>query len=104
MEEQKGIETSGFVVLPRLSLKNLRDKLLFYHLLEQADWNTGEVRVNVSELEREIGWTRWEIKHSLDRLTAAGLITCETLRQKRGTLVTIVKYKGFQSLSTYKKG
>lgn len=104
MEEQRNIETSGFVVLPRLSLKNLRDKLLFYHLLEQADWNTGEVRVNVSELEREIGWTRWEIKHSLDRLTAVGLITRETLRQKRGTLVSIVKYKDFQSLSTYKKG
>ncbi|MED0677482.1 MULTISPECIES: hypothetical protein [Aneurinibacillus] len=51
----------------RLSIKNLRDKLLFYHLLEQADWNTGEVKVNVSELERETGWTRWEIKGSLDQ-------------------------------------
>ncbi|AMA72905.1 hypothetical protein ACH33_08575 [Aneurinibacillus sp. XH2] len=106
MEEQINteIQASGFVVLPRLSIKNLRDKLLFYHLLEQADWNTGEVKVTVSELERETGWTRWEIKGALDRLTEAGLITCETLRQKRGTLVKIVKYGDFQSLSHYKKG
>jgi DNA-binding MarR family transcriptional regulator len=106
MEEQKDIimQASGFVILPRLSIKNLRDKLIFYYLLEQADWNTGEVKVNVSELERETGWTRWEIKGSLDRLAAAGLITCETLRQKRGTLVKITKYEEFQSLSHYKKG
>lgn len=103
MEEQRNIETSGFVVLPRLSLKNLRDKLLFYHLLEQADWNTGEVRVNVSELERETNWTRREITYSLNRLITEGLITKETLRQKRGVLVTITDYRAFQSLSHYKK-
>ncbi|SDH86599.1 hypothetical protein SAMN04489735_10951, partial [Aneurinibacillus thermoaerophilus] len=106
MEEQINteIQASGFVVLPRLSIKNLRDKLLFYHLLEQADWNTGEVKVNVSELERETGWTQREVKYSLERLKKEGLIVFETLRQKRGILVKINKYKDFQSLSHYKKG
>ncbi|BAU27607.1 hypothetical protein DFP93_102145 [Aneurinibacillus soli] len=103
MEEQKGMETSGFVVLPRLSIRNLRDKLLFYHLLEKADWNTGVARINVSELGRETGWSRKEIDNSLSRLQKSGVIQTETLKGKRGVRIELVHYFDYQNLSKYKK-
>jgi hypothetical protein len=105
MEEQKDIimQASGFVILPRLSIKNVRDKLLFYHLLEQADWNTGEAVFVLSQLEEQTGWSRKEISTSLSRLQKGGVITMETLRGKRGVRVMIVNYSAYQNLSKYRK-
>lgn len=103
MEERKSMETSGFVVLPRLSIKNVRDKLIFCYLIETANWNTGEAKINVSELEREVGWSRKEISNSLSRLQKGGLIQTETLKGKRGVRVVIARYFEYQNLSNYKK-
>jgi DNA-binding transcriptional regulator GbsR (MarR family) len=105
MEEQKDIimQASGFVILPRLSIKNLRDKFIFYYLLEQADWNTGEAVLVLSQLEEQTGWSRKEISNSLSRLQKGGVITMETLRGKRGIKVKIANYSAYQNLSKYRK-
>ncbi|KIO60204.1 hypothetical protein B4065_0130 [Caldibacillus thermoamylovorans] len=103
MENQ--IQPSGFVIQPRLQFKHLRDRMIYSYLIEEADYtdNVGKMKLNLSEMSKETGWTRDMIYSSLNRLKQAGYIKTETMYQKQGILVEIVDYDWFQKLENYKK-
>jgi DNA-binding MarR family transcriptional regulator len=106
---EKQIQASGFVILPRLEFKSLRDQLIYQLLVVKASYNgngnlnIGETVIVLSDLEKETGWSRKAIKNSLDRLKGMGLISFETLPQKRGILVTVLDYSQYQRLENYTK-
>ncbi|MFL0365345.1 hypothetical protein ACH0BF_20265 [Pseudobacillus sp. 179-B 2D1 NHS] len=107
---EKVIEaSSGFVIQPRLQFKNIKDKLLYQMLMEEANYTAsarcevGQTIIVLTNLSKEIGWSRDVIKGALDRLKKMNYIEMETLPQKRGLLVTVCHYKDFQSLATYQK-
>lgn len=100
---------SGFFVLPRSSWRSKRDKLLFYDLVEQANYRDnkdikrGQVPTSVLKLADETGWSEKQIRGSLDYLKKQGLITIETFKdKKKGIKITILDYEKTQDLSTYK--
>ncbi|KIL80705.1 hypothetical protein [Bacillus badius] len=107
---EKVIEaSSGFVIQPRLQFKTIKDKLLYQMLMEEANYaasarcEVGQTIIILTNLSKEIGWSRDIIKGSLDRLERMNYIQMETLPQKRGLLITVCHYKEFQSLATYQK-
>ncbi|MGM7684669.1 hypothetical protein ACSVDA_21410 [Cytobacillus sp. Hm23] len=99
----------GFVVVPRLSFNNLKDKMLFLHFMESANYESskncerGELITSITKLEEEIGWTYKVIRNILERLKKSGYINVETLNQKRGIKVKISEYSNFQTLEKYQK-
>ncbi|MED0649784.1 hypothetical protein P9246_15845 [Aeribacillus pallidus] len=107
MENEK--LTTGFVIQPRLQFKNIRDQMIYQYLISEAQFvsnhqlSIGQLTINLSELERETGWTRRMLKKSLDRLSELGYIQIEVMKQKRGILVTISDYESLQKLENYKK-
>lgn len=106
--EEKSIQASGFVIQPRLKFQNLRDKMIYQFLIEDVNYipsercKTGQTIITLSDLSKEIGWSRDIIRGCLDRLEKLNYITAKTLPQKRGMLITVRHYKDFQSLATYK--
>ncbi len=102
------IKASGFVVMPRLKFKSLRDQMLFQYFLSIASYSEydhldiGQAIVNISELCRQVGWTRKEIIVSLDRLESSGHIDRKPLPNNKGTLLTICFYEPYQDLKNYK--
>ncbi|MED2007033.1 hypothetical protein P4V39_02725 [Brevibacillus borstelensis] len=101
--------TTGFFVLPRSSWRSKRDKLLFFDLVEQANFRDtagckrGQLITSVLQLAKDTGWTEKQIRGSLDYLKQHGLITVESFKdRKKGVIVTIVDYENLQDLSTYK--
>ncbi|MED4461828.1 hypothetical protein [Metabacillus fastidiosus] len=103
------IQASGFVIQPRLQFKNIKDKMIYQLLLEEANYaassrcEIGQTIITLTNLAKEIGWSRDIVKGSLDRLEAANYIETKTLPQKRGIQVTIHQYKELQNLSFYQK-
>ncbi|ATF11590.1 hypothetical protein A616_06210 [Brevibacillus brevis X23] len=101
--------TTGFFVLPRMSFRNRRDKLLFADLMERASYKDGagqkrgELLFNTAEFEREVGWTRKAITTSLNHLVKDGLIKISAAKRRcDGVFITILHYNQMQDLSTYK--
>lgn len=101
--------TTGFLVLPRLSFRNRRDKLLFADLMERASYKDGaeqkrgELLFNAAEFQREVGWTRKAITTSLNHLVKDGLIKISAAKRRcDGVFITILHYSKMQDLSTYK--
>ncbi|MGG3798013.1 hypothetical protein [Metabacillus fastidiosus] len=103
------IQASGFVIQPRLHFKNLRDQMIYQYLVSKASYKpTGSIKAGqtiiiISELEKELDWTRRKINTSLERLNESRLITFKVLPQKRGVLVTVLDYESFQKLENYTK-
>jgi len=103
------IQASGFVIQPRLQFKNIRDQMIYQYLVSEAHFissprvSIGQLTINLSELERETGWSRRMIRTSLDRLSELGYIDFEVMKQKKGILVTIIDYENLQKLENYKK-
>lgn len=107
--ENKKVSASGFVIQPRLQFESLRDQMIYQYIFSKANYKedrnirVGDTIVVLSEVERETGWSRRMIKFSLDRLTEQGYIKQEILPQKRGLLITIINFRDFQKLDSYKK-
>ncbi|MGG3890073.1 hypothetical protein [Metabacillus fastidiosus] len=103
------IQASGFVIQPRLQFKNIKDKMIYQLLLEEANYaassrcDIGQTIITLTNLAKEIGWSRDIVKGSLERLEAANYIETKTLPQKRGIQVTIHQYKELQNLTFYQK-
>lgn len=106
---ENGIQASGFVIQPRLKFKNLKDKMLFHHLLDAANYQAsnncdrGQLILSILKLSEETGWERGTIRGSIGRLIESGLIQSEHLKQNKGTLITICDYEKYQDLGSYKK-
>lgn len=101
--------TTGFFVLPRMSFRNRRDKLLFADLMERASYKDGAgqkrgvLQFNAAEFEREVGWTRKAITTSLNHLVKDGLIKISAAKRRcDGIIITILHYSQMQDLSTYR--
>ncbi|WP_289135546.1 hypothetical protein [uncultured Brevibacillus sp.] len=101
--------TTGFLVLPRLSFRNRRDKLLFADLMERASYKDGagqkrgELQFNAAEFEREVGWKRKAITTSLSHLVKDGLIKITAAKRKSdGIIITVLHYNEMQDLSSYR--
>lgn len=102
--------TTGFFVLPRTSWRSKRDKLLFYDLVEHANYKDsagckrGQLITSTLQLSKDTGWTDKQIRGSLDYLKQQGLISIESFKdRKKGIRVTIVPYDQFQDLDFYSK-
>ncbi|WP_289141498.1 hypothetical protein [uncultured Brevibacillus sp.] len=102
--------TTGFFVLPRSSWRSKRDKLLFYDLVEQANYKDsagckrGQLITSSLQLAKDTGWTDKQIRGSLDYLKQQGLISVESFKdRKKGVRITIVPYDQFQDLDFYSK-
>lgn len=108
MEEQR-IKASGFVVQPRLKFQNIIDKFLYQHLIEDANYQDkekckrGQTIISINKLSEETGWNRGVIRGSINRLAKSSYISIITLKQKKGTLVTITDYDYLQNTSNYSK-
>ncbi|OLN23879.1 hypothetical protein BTO30_02760 [Domibacillus antri] len=63
----------------------------------------GQTIINLTELSKETGWSRDILSGALKQLKKEGYIQTETLPQKKGVLVTIVRYKDLQDLTFYQK-
>ncbi|MGG3642007.1 hypothetical protein ABES38_11615 [Bacillus gobiensis] len=106
---ENGIQASGFVIQPRLKFKNLKDKMLFQHLLDAANYQAsnncdrGQLILSILKLSEETGWERGRIRGSIGRLIESGLIQSEHLKQNKGTLITICDYEKYQDLGSYKE-
>ncbi|ONK21203.1 hypothetical protein BLX87_23020 [Bacillus sp. VT-16-64] len=109
MVEEKSIQTSGFVIQPRLKFQSTKDKMMYQFLLDEANYipsercQIGQTIIVMSDLSKELGWSRDVIRGCLNRLEESKYITVKTLPQKRGMLITVSHYKDFQSLATYEK-
>lgn len=105
----KSIQATGFVIQPRLQFKNTKDKMIYQYLVEEANYiasarcEIGQAIIILTNLSKEIGWSRDVIKSSLNRLQDLNYIEMETLPQKRGMLITISHYKDLQTLTFYQK-
>lgn len=103
------MQTSGFVIQPRLPFKNVKDKMLYQRFIDEANYletnecKIGQLITSITALENEIGWSYGVIRGVLGRLENEGYINIETRSQKRGIKVTIIGYSRFQSLENYKK-
>lgn len=102
--------TTGFFVLPRSSWRSKRDKLLFYDLVEQANYKDtagckrGQLITSALQLSKDTGWTEKQIRGSLDHLKQQGLISVESFKdRKKGMRITIIPYNEFQDLEFYSK-
>lgn len=108
MDTNNQIEVKGFVIQPRLTFKNRRDKMIYQLLVEEANYREsdkckqGQTIISITSLEEDTGWSRGQIRGSLNRLKEAGYISTETMPRNRGLLITITNYSEFQSLETYK--
>ena len=108
MDTNNQIEVKGFVIQPRLTFKNRRDKMIYHLLVEEANYREsdkckqGQTIISITSLEEDTGWSRGQIRGSLNRLKEAGYISTETMPRNRGLLITITNYSEFQSLETYK--
>lgn len=101
---------TGFFVLPRSSWRSKRDKLLFYDLVEQANYKDtvgckrGQLITSTLQLSKDTGWTEKQIRGSLDHLKQQGLISAESFKdRKKGIRITIIPYNEFQDLEFYSK-
>ncbi|MBS4204034.1 hypothetical protein [Lederbergia citrea] len=105
---ENNLNASGFVIQPRLQFKHLRDQMLFQYYLSVASYKEsnnskiGQVIINISEINRQLGWTRKEVYVSLDRLKDTGLIARETLPNNKGIRLSINSYETYQDLKNYK--
>ncbi|MDH6351891.1 hypothetical protein [Brevibacillus sp. 1238] len=100
---------AGFFVLPRSSWRSKRDKLLYYDLVEQANYRDtagckrGQLITSTLQLSKDTGWTEKQVRGSLEYLKQQALITIETFKdRKKGMIVTITAYEKLQDLSTYR--
>ncbi|MCR8981612.1 hypothetical protein [Brevibacillus laterosporus] len=110
MDTTSYTSATGFFVLPRMSFRNKRDKLLFYDFVDRANYrDNGEIKrgqfpTSVAQLVEETGWKEKMIRGSLDNLKKQGRIQIQTFKdKKRGMIITIVNYNEFQSLDFYTK-
>lgn len=102
--------TTGFFVLPRSSWRSKRDKLLFFDLVEQANYKDtagckrGQLITSTLQLSKDTGWTDKQIRGSLDHLKKQGLISIESFKdRKKGIRISITHYDQFQNLDFYTK-
>lgn len=103
--------STGFFVLPRLTFRSKRDKLLFFDLVEQANFkdsaqcSRGQLITSASGIADAAGWTRDQVRYSLATLVKDGLILIEQNGQcrKQGLKITILNYESMQNLHTYKR-
>ncbi len=107
--ENKKVNASGFVIQPRLQFDDLRDKMLYQHFVEGAnyvdsnDCKIGQLITSILSIQKDTGWSYGIVRGIIGRLEDSGLIIVETRSQKRGITVTIVDYSRFQSLKNYEK-
>lgn len=100
---------TGFVVQPRLQFDDLRDDMMYQlfmkkaNYIESSDCKIGELITSITALSKGTGWGYGVVRGIITRLEDSGLITVETLSQKRGIKITIVNYSHFQSLKNYEK-
>ena len=103
------INTSGFVVQPRLRFKNTKDKMLYQLIVSEANFvqsgacQIGQHLTSITTLEKETGWSYGVLRGMLKRLEDAGFIQIQTMSQNRGIKITVVGYQEFQKLDSYKK-
>lgn len=102
-------EVAGFFILPRLAFKSNRDKLLFYDIVQQANYRDdaeckrGQHITSALKIAKENDWTVDQVRTSLKRLVVDGLIHIETFKdRKKGIKVTISGYNDMQKLDSYK--
>ncbi|MGF9822645.1 hypothetical protein ABE430_09000 [Brevibacillus agri] len=103
--------STGFFVLPRLTFRSKRDKLLFFDLVEQANFKDsaqclrGQLITSASGIAEATGWTRDQVRYSLATLVKDGLILVEQNGpcRKQGLKITILNYESMQNLHTYKR-
>lgn len=107
--EQTGRYPNGFYVIARQMFHQTRDKLLFTHLVEQANYKDsancrrGQLITSAKKLSKETEWSEDKIRVSLDRLEASEMISRQTFTdRKKGTVITIIGYDEMQSLKSYK--
>ncbi len=103
------MQATGFVVQPRLRFKSLRDQMIYQYLVSKANYKKesslklGQTKIVLSDIEREVGWSRKMISTSLRRLNELGYLTYERLTQNRGILIEITMYEELQNLESYSK-
>ncbi|WP_062105236.1 hypothetical protein [Bacillus niameyensis] len=103
------LNASGFVIQPRLQFENLIDKILYQHFLDVANYQKsrncerGQTIISINKLSLETGWPRGLIRGSVNRLVKLSYISITTLKQKKGTLVTITDYDLIQNIANYSK-
>ena len=102
-------QASGFVIQPRLSFDNAKDKMMYHYLLDGANFidskmcSVGQILTSISSLSIETGWSYGVVRGMLDRIKERGYITLKTMSQKRGIMITICDYDAIQTLENYKK-
>lgn len=72
------------------------------NFVKSENCDIGQTIIVLSNLSKEVGWTRDMIRGSLKRLEESGYIEVSTRYQKKGMLITIHDYKKLQSLGFYK--
>lgn len=103
--------STGFFVLPRLTFRCTRDKLLFFDLVERANFKAstlctrGQLIVSALGIAESTGWTRDQVRYSLGTLEKDGLILVEQNGQsrKQGLKITVLNYDSMQNLHTYRR-
>lgn len=106
---ENSIQASGFVIQPRLQFDNLKDKMLYQHFMNEANYiessacQIGQLITSIKSIENETGWSYGVVRGVLGRLEDKGFIRVEAMSQKRGIKVTMMEYSRFQSLKTYEK-
>lgn len=94
----------GYFIAPRLEFEKLIDELIFYYLLSRANFRDsteckrGQAIVSQTDIAKELGMSKWQIKRVFDRLRALGYITWESKPLNQGLVVTIVGYDDIQNL------
>ncbi|RST57639.1 hypothetical protein D5F11_021500 [Siminovitchia terrae] len=107
MEENR-LKASGFVIQPRLQFESIKDKMLYQHFIDDANYKEGNCKrgqliTSSISLSKKIGWTRGDIRGSIKRLTDAGYIKSEPYKKNKGLIITIENYDDFQKLENYSK-
>lgn len=103
--------STGFFILPRLTFRSKRDKMIFFDLVEQANFRDsaaclrGQLITSALGIAEATGWTRDQVRYSLGTLAKEGLVQIEQNGQcrKQGLKITIFNYDSMQNLQSYKR-
>lgn len=97
-------EASGYFIAPRLQFSGLLDEMIYYHLLNRANYRDsdkckrGQAIVSQTKIAEELGLSRYTIQRAFERLKGQGFISWKRLPQGQGILVTIADYDRYQNL------
>jgi predicted transcriptional regulator len=106
---ENSIQTSGFVIQPRLQFKKTKDMMLYQLFVYLANYENstnckrGQLITSSLSLSNETGWTRAEIRGSIKRLEDDGHIISKPYKRNKGLLITVSNYDDYQKLTNYNK-